>query len=371
MVLCQGEGETPHPLSPGLGNIPQLSLGDHTIAGDTQAAQSLLQSQLTVSPLMQPVYLGIPMTLPEISAMLGRVTPALTEQARWSLVQRTWWQKVSAVRQLPPLYTSPLQLPIPTLSSPGGGGAATPSVPTVTRVLPTPQQAAANYLGTGLPDMAPNSGIASQGGSGAPATPGNWQPSVGPQVVINIARGAGTPLVQGAGQRQYTMGDNLQVVFQDATDAASGQYTAVAGGQALSQSMIDSKIVQLQAFTQLLGGLSQMPGNFSATMVVQWSAGLQLTLKFGPITIQVSAGFQVTAQQGQGSQSAFAFSATAGPTNPAPGTGAQRFGPRNNWWLGVGPPPPLPSGMGGTGVPERQLGGGMLYFGGNLPSWLQ
>jgi hypothetical protein len=365
MILRQGEGETPHPLTSGLGNLPQLSLGGHTIAGDTQAAQNLLQSQLSVSPLMMPMYLGVPMTLPEISAMLGRVTPALTEQARWTLVQSAWWQKVSAVRQLPPLYTTPLQFPVPTPSTAGSGGAVTPSVPGVTRVLPTPQQAAANYLQSGLPDMAASSGIASQGG---PATPGAWQPSAGPQVVVNIARGAGTPLVQGAGQRQYTMGDNLQVVIQDSTDAASGQYTAVAGGQALSDNMIDSKIVQLQAFTQLLGGLSQMPGNFSASMVVQWSAGLQLTLKFGPITIQLSAGFQVTAQQGQGSQPAFAFSAMAGPTQPAPGTGAQSFGPRNNWWLGIGPPPPLP---GGPGVPDRQLGGGMLNFGGNLPSWMQ
>lgn len=369
MILRQGENETPHPLTSGLGNMPQLNLGGHTIAGDTQAAQNLLQSQLSPSPLLQPMYLGVPMSLPDISAMLGRVTPALTEQARWSLVQTAWWQKVAALRQLPALYQSEQHFPLPTPSSPGSGGAVTPSVPGVTRVLPTPQQAAANYLnGTGLPDMAPNSGVASQSGVGGPATPGNWQPSAGPQVVINIARGTGTPLAQVAGQRQYTVGDNLQVVFQDSTDAASRQYSAVAGGQALSQSMIDSKIVQLQAFTQLLAGLSQMPGSFSATMVVQWSAGLQLTLKFGPITIQLSAGFQVTAQQGQGSQPAFAFAATAGPTQPAPGTGAQSFGPRNNWWLGIGPPLPL---QGGPGVPDRQLGGGMLNFGGNLPSWLQ
>jgi hypothetical protein len=316
--------------------------------------------------MMQPMYLGSPMTLSQVSAMLGRVTPALSEQARWSLVQSAWWDKVSAVRQLPPLYDSPLQLPVPTLSSLSGGPAV--GAPGARPVLPSPQQAAANYVGTGLPDKAANSGITQQGGSGAPGTPGTWQPSVGPQVVINISRGPNTPLTQVAGQRQYTMGDNLQVVIQDSTDAASRQYSAVAGGQALSPSMIDSKIVQLQMFTQLLGGLSQMPGNFSATMTVQWSAGLQLTLKFGPITVQLAAGLQVTAQQGQATQPAMAFSATVGPTNPAPGTGTQSFGPSNKWQIGIGPPPPLP-GPGGTS--ERPLGGGMVYFGGNLPKWLQ
>ncbi len=350
--------------APSLGNMPQLNLGGHTLDGDAQSARSLLQSQLTVGPMMQPTYLGSGMTLQQVSAMLANVTPALTEPARWALVQSVWWDKVSAVRQLPPLYDSPL-----TLSSGAAGGAGAPPV-AGGRTLPTPQQAAANYVGAGLPDRAASSGIAQQGGgAGGPTTPGNWQPSAGPQVVINIGRGLGsTPRIQGAGQRQYTMGDNLQVVFQDSTDAASSQYSAVGGGQALGSSMIDSKVVQLQPFTQLLAGLSQMPGSFSATMVVQFSAGLQLTLKFGPITIQLSAGFQVTAQQGQGAQPAAAFAATIGPSNPAPGTGSQTFGPRNNWSIGIGPPPPLP-GRAGSG--DRQLGGGMIYFGGNLPSWLQ
>jgi hypothetical protein len=105
----------------------------------------------------------------------------------------------------------------------------------------------------------------------------------------------------------------------------------VAGGQALGDNVIDSKIVQLQPFIQLLAGLSQMPSSFSATMVVQFSAGAQLTLKFGPITIQLSAGVQITGQQGQGVQPSLAFQAMVGPSNPAPGTGAQSFGPRNNW----------------------------------------
>lgn len=370
MVLRQGDHDTPprFRLSPGFGvggNTPQFNIGGHTIEGDTRAARGLLDAQLTVGATGMPVYLGIAMTLDQVSSMLSQVTPALTSEARSAIVQSVWWDKVSAVRQLPPLFPSAVNVPIASPST-QGSGTPTPSIPSVTRVLPTPSQAASNY--TGLPDATPRIGISSlMPGPGASGGGSTWQPSVGSQVVINIGRGLGVPLVQGAGQRQYTMGDNLQVVFQDSTDAASTQYSAVAGGQALGDNMIDSKIVQLQPFVQLLAGLSQMPGDFSATMVVQFSMGVQLTLKFGPITIQLSAGLQVTGQQGQGVQPGFALGATIGPTNPDP-SGTQTFGPRNNWSIGVGPPPPLP-GVGG--LPERHPSGGMLYFGGNLPSWMQ
>jgi hypothetical protein len=140
------------------------------------------------------------------------------------------------------------------------------------------------------------------------------------------------------------------------------------GGQIQGDSPIDSKIMQLQPFVQLMAGLAQMPGNLSVSMVVQVSAGAQLTLKFGPITIQVAAGLQLTAQQGQGTLPSLALQAMIGPTAPDPGSGARSFGPHGNWWVGVGTPPPLPGAM---GQPDRQVGGGMLNFGGNLPSWLQ
>ena len=357
MILRSGEGDTHQPLNPGLGNTPQLSVGGHTIAGDTHVAQSLLQSQLSMTPLIQPLYFGTSMTLQEIATVLRTATPALTDATRLELVQSAWWQKVYTVRQLPPI-SRPLQLPMPSLRS---GGAGVSSVPPVTRVLPTPEQAAANYYGVGLPDRASNSGVANQEGTAAPSTPGDWSPSAGPQVLVNITRGSGIPPAAVAGQRQYTLGDNFQVVFQDSTDAASRTYSVAAGGQALTKNMIDSEVVKLQAFTQLLAGLSQMPGSLSASMTVQWSGGMQLTLVFGPVTIQLSAGVQVTGQQGQSTQGALAFQAMAGPTNPAPGTGSQEFGPRNNWFLGIGPPPPMATqGAGGGG---QQLGGGLLYGG--------
>jgi hypothetical protein len=306
------------------------------------AATMLLDNQLTAGRFLQPYYLGTPMSLPDIARMLRDVTPALTDEARARLVQEAWWRKVANTRQLPPILDTPVQVPAPSLVPSGVSQAAhgLRSGGQIESRLDAPDTAAA-----GSDPSAPD-----------------WQPSLGPQLVINIFKGAGTPTVGGGLQRQYALGDNLQAVFQDASDAQSGSYTAVAGGQALGRSFIDSQIIQLQPFMQLVAGLSQMPGSFQASMTVQYSAGLQLTFKFSWITIQVSAAFQVTAQQGQDTQGAATLSATAGPTQPERGTGTQHIG--DNWWFGVGAPPPLPSP--GTGAPDRQLGGGMLFFGGRF-----
>jgi hypothetical protein len=169
-------------------------------------------------------------------------------------------------------------------------------------------------------------------------------------------------------QSQSTLGESPQVVVQAARDTGSGAFSVVAGGQALTPNLIQSSIVQLQPFAQLLAGLAQVPGNYQVSMTVQASVGVQLTLVFGAITIQIAGGIQATATTGQPTQAAWALSAMAGPSHPQGGTNAQPI-PNSRLYLGIGPPPTFPGQS--YGAPERQLGGGMLFFGGNLPGFMQ
>ncbi|HEY0785664.1 MAG TPA: DUF4157 domain-containing protein [Acidobacteriaceae bacterium] len=313
---------SPDPAPSSLLGNNALTLNGHSIAGDHQAVDQLLSSQLTVGPFLQPLYLGIATPLTGVAALLRSIAPTIPEGELRGLVSYAWAQKVAGVRQLPPISSIPLPL------SPAPAPGATPAV------TPTPDAPAAG-------------------------DPSGWSPSVGYQLVLNLVRGSAPP-VSGGLQRQYTLGDNLQVVLQDATSA--GTYQAFAGAQGLTPNLLDSKILQLQPFMQLLAGFSQAPGTLSATMTVQFSVGAQLTVKFGPVTLQISAGFQVTAQPGQPSQYGLTGSAMLGPSSPGP-NGIQTFGPRNSYGFGVGPPPPitLPDGR------QVQPGGGMLLFSGTIP----
>ena len=297
------------------GNSLGLNLGGHTIEGDTRAVEQLLASQLTVDRFGGPVYLGVSSTVAEIVQLLRAVTPILPDSTLESMVRRAWAGVASRLRQLPALSADPILLPIAAPPTPG------PRIDT---------------------------------GAAAPAAQDQtWQPSVGAQMLVNI-RGSGASLVTSP-QRQLTLGDNAQIVFQDSRDSSSHAYSVSAGGQILTQNLVESRIVQLQIFHQLLLGLSQIPGGFSASMVVQYSVGAQLTLRFGPITIQASVGVQATAQTGQDPQAAPAASIMAGPSSPTAGSGSQPFG--NGWSLGVTAPPPLDG---------RPVGGGMLTFGGTV-----
>ena len=366
MVLCQHEREAPQPFNPAVSQTPQLSLNGHTNASDQQIASGLLQAQLTVGPLMQPCYFGAPMTLQEISTMLREATPAMTDIQRWSLAIQVWLQKVSTTRQLPPLFNAPVQVPRPSPSAASAtaapGSTTGPRAQQGTAQASPTQQAATS----GLPDMAA-AGRGVAGGAGT-STPGNWQPSVGSQWLITISpRGSGSP-VGTSMQSQSTLGESPQVVVQAARDTGSGAFSVVAGGQALTPNLIQSSIVQLQPFAQLLAGLAQVPGNYQVSMTVQASVGVQLTLVFSAITIQIAGGIQATATTGQPTQAAWALSAMAGPSHPQGGTNAQPI-PNSRLYLGVGPPPPFPGQW--HGAPERQLGGGMLFFGGNLPGFMQ
>ncbi len=325
-------------VAPGAGLTPQLTLGGHTLDGDRKAVDQLLQSQLTVGQFAQPVYLGVASSLPLIVALLRTVAPTLPEAELKGHVSAAWGEKIAGARQLPPLFPGLFQLP----TGPVGP------------LAPGPQDSL--FKDAPSPTETP-----SDPGSGSMGAKTPWQPSVGPQVTINIARGT-APLVAGSMQRQYTLGDNLQVVFTDSKDVTAGTYQALAGGQGLGASIFDSKIIQLQPFVQLLAGLSQMPGTFSASMTIQITSGAQLTLKFGPVTIQVTAGFQTTAVSGQGATTAAAFSIGAGPTTPD-ASGTQSFGGNKNWWIGVGPPPAVPGAPGSQPIVPA---GGLLNFGGTF-----
>jgi hypothetical protein len=309
--------------APSFMSAQPLMLQGHTIAGDRQAVNQLLDSQLTVGPYMQPVYLGSSMTLDKVAAMLAIAAPTLPAGELRGLVAYYWDQKTAGVRQLPALFPSIVTLPLDI----GPGPKAKKGVDTGPAADPP----------------------AVSGGGGA-----TLSPSAGSQLTVNLTRGSG-PLVGGAMQRQYTVGDNIQAVIQDAQDLRGGTYQVMGGGQGLGSSWIDSKIIQLQPFTQLLAGLTRLPGNFSAVFTVQYAVGAQLTLKFSLVTIQASAGVQVTYQGGQ-TQPAATGQVMVGPTTPGP-LGLQEKG---NWWLGVGSLPHMDS-PGSGSAPPLPDGQGVIF----------
>ena len=309
--------------APSFMSAQPLMLQGHTIAGDRQSVNQLLESQLAVGAYMQPTYLGVSMSLDKVAYMLSQVAPTLPAAEVRGLVAYYWDQKTASVHQLPALFPSVLTLPLAS----GPGPQADKGV-----------------------DMSPASPPpAASGGGGA-----TLSPSAGSQLTINLTRGSG-PLVGGSMQRQYTLGDNIQAVIQDAQDLRAGTYQVMGGAQGLGSSWIDSKIIQLQPFTQLLAGLTRLPGNFSAVFTVQYAVGAQLTLKFSLVTIQASAGVQVTYQGGQTQPAAFG-QVMIGPTTPGP-LGVQE---RGNWWLGVGSLPSLDS-PGSGSAPPLPNGQGVFF----------
>ena len=95
-----------------------------------------------------------------------------------------------------------------------------------------------------------------------------------------------------------------------------------------------------QLFAQILAGLTMSsPG--SGTLTVQAAAGAQLTLKWGPITVQVQAGPQIAWDPVNGRQGQLATSPAIGPTVSPP---SDTFGP------GAGSPLPAPITIGIRGT---------------------
>lgn len=111
------------------------------------------------------------------------------------------------------------------------------------------------------------------------------------------------------------------LVVQGSVDIDTGAVQWMAG----SQSQVSTReirvlgaLVSAQAFLQILGGVT-VDGGAGGQFTVQAAAGLQLTIKWGPITAQLQAGPQVAWTPRDGWSAAFNLQPGGGPTDPIPG----------------------------------------------------
>ncbi|MFL5862269.1 MAG: hypothetical protein ACJ780_16055 [Solirubrobacteraceae bacterium] len=164
----------------------------------------------------------------------------------------------------------------------------------------------------------------------------DWQQTIGPQWTwtagkakpdrtVNITLQKGTVVLQGSvnlDTRAYTWVGGLQ------PQVSTPEYHFLGG------------LISGQLFVQIMAGLT-MSSPASGTFTVQAAVGAQLTLKWGPITMQVQAGPQAAWDPVNGWQGQFAASPAAGPTDA---TSAATFGP------GASSPLPAPVTIGIKGT---------------------
>jgi hypothetical protein len=188
----------------------------------------------------------------------------------------------------------------------------------------TPDPSAAKT--TALP--APPAKVTAEGGD-------DWQQTIGPQWTwtagkakpdrtVNITLQKGTIVLQGSvnlDTRAYTWVGGLQ------PQVSTPEYHFLGG------------LISGQLFVQIMAGLT-MSSPASGTFTVQAAVGAQLTMKWGPITLQVQAGPQAAWDPVNGWQGQFATSPAGGPTDSS---SAATFGPGGSSAL----PPPVTLGIKG------------------------
>lgn len=164
------------------------------------------------------------------------------------------------------------------------------------------------------------------------------------------------------GQWTWTAGKakpdrSVQIQFQKGTAVVQGAVNVDTGAvqwMVGAQPQVSTKEIRLlgalvsaQAFLQVLAGVSYA-GPSSGTFAVQAAAGVQLTIRWGPITVQLQGGPQVAWDPVNGWQGQFTASPAAGPRHttddvPAPGTPSAPLPPPAMIKITV----PLPAWLGG------------------------
>ena len=133
------------------------------------------------------------------------------------------------------------------------------------------------------------------------------------------------------------------VVLQASVNLDNRAYTWVGGLQpqvSTPEYHFLGGLISGQLFVQIMAGLT-MSSPASGTFTVQAAVGAQLTMKWGPITLQVQAGPQAAWDPVNGWQGQFATSPAGGPTDAS---SAATFGPGASSPL----PPPVTLGIKGT-----------------------
>jgi hypothetical protein len=164
----------------------------------------------------------------------------------------------------------------------------------------------------------------------------DWQQTIGPQWTWTA----------GKAKPDRTVNITLQkgtVVLQASVNLDTRAYTWVGGLQpqvSTPEYHFLGGLISGQLFVQIMAGLT-MSSPASGTFTVQAAVGAQLTMKWGPITIQLQAGPQAAWDPVNGWQGQFATSPAVGPTTSAD---AATFGPGVSSPL----PPPITIGIRGT-----------------------
>jgi hypothetical protein len=164
----------------------------------------------------------------------------------------------------------------------------------------------------------------------------DWQQTIGPQWTWTA----------GKAKPDRTVNITLQkgtVVLQASVNLDTRAYTWVGGLQpqvSTPEYHFLGGLISGQLFVQIMAGLT-MSSPASGTFTVQAAVGAQLTMKWGPITIQLQAGPQAAWDPVNGWQGQFATSPAVGPTTSAD---AATFGPGVSSPL----PPPITIGIKGT-----------------------
>lgn len=164
----------------------------------------------------------------------------------------------------------------------------------------------------------------------------DWQQTVGPQWTWTA----------GKAKPDRTVNVTLQkglVVLQASVNLDTRAYTWVGGLQpqvSTPEYHFLGGLISGQLFVQIMAGLT-MSSPASGTFTVQAAVGAQLTMKWGPITMQLQAGPQAAWDPVNGWQGQFATSPAAGPSDAS---SAATFGPGVSSPL----PPPVTIGIRGT-----------------------
>jgi hypothetical protein len=150
-------------------------------------------------------------------------------------------------------------------------------------------------------------------------------------------------------QIQFQKGSAIVQASINLDDPSQKQFMAGWQGQVSTKEIkLLGALVSAQAFVQLLGGTT-IKGPASGTFTIQAAVGVQVTLKWGPVTVQLQGGPQVAWDPVSGWQAQFAASPATGPTTSQP-PGV----PPSGAGSGPLPPPvmlnitvPLPAWLGG------------------------
>ena len=247
-------------------SIMSQQLGFHLTPSDRDAIRDFLAvGHFAVGPHIEPMYLGRPTTLDDLTDQArGVVLPIIPREEVKNAILGRWLILLMQTTEIP--GPDPFQFTIP----PEGGA-----------------------------DEGAGQGGAAAGGN-TPAILSDWNAAVGGQWAFHLnSRDAASSTVQ----VQFTHGSGaVQEVFQFSVDMNTHAVQSMGGVQlqATRSGRVLGVAIQGAAFLQLMAGLTQSPGQASGAITLQVQAGLQVTATFSNrIQLALQVGPSLTLQDQQ------------------------------------------------------------------------